>query len=129
LCHIGQPVGIPDSTGDIAGTLRISAGARVVSGTWRQAGTPASLRELTQEFEQVRIILDKIDSLVRNIEALSEIDEANTRLSMHPAEAVPFSSPTSPMAARAGMPLRLAHPSGVGLETAASSLEQGYKHG
>jgi hypothetical protein len=130
LCHIGQPVGIPDSTGGIAGTLRISAGARVVSGTWRHAGTAAALRELAQEFEQVRIILDKIDLLVRHIDALSEMDEANKRLSMRPAEAVPFSSPTSPMAARAGMPLRLAPPSGVALETAASrNLEQGYKHG
>jgi hypothetical protein len=130
LCHIGQPVGIPDSTHGVTGTLRISAGARVVSGTWRAAGTAASLRYLTQEFEQVRIILDKIDLLVRNIDALSEMDEANKRPSMREAEVVPSSSPTSPMAARAGIPLRLAHPSAIALETVASrDLEQGYKHG
>jgi hypothetical protein len=129
-CHIGQPVGIPDSTEGIAGTLRISAGARVVSGTWRPAGTAASLRELAQEFEQVRTILDKIDLLVRNIDALSEMDEANKRLSMRPAEAVPFSFSTSATANSTEIPLRLAHPSGIALETVASrNLEQGYKHG
>jgi hypothetical protein len=130
LCHIGQPVGIPDSTRGIAGTLRISAGARVVSGTWRHAGTAASLRGLAQEFEQVRIILDKIDLLVKNIDALNEMDGANKRLSMRPVEAVSFSSTASPIVARAGIPPRLAHPGGIALETVAPrNLEQGYKHG
>jgi hypothetical protein len=130
LCHIGQPVGIPDSTVGIAGTLRISAGARVASGTWRAAGTAASLRELAQEFDQVRIILDKIDLLVKNIDALNEMDGANKRLSMRPAEAVPLSFSTSATANRTETPLRLPHPGSVALKTVAlESFGRERKHG
>lgn len=130
LCHIGQPVGIPDSTVGIAGTLRISAGARVASGTWRAAGTAASLRELAQEFEQVRIILDKIDLLVRNLDALNEMDRANKRLPMRPAEAVPLSFSTSATANRTETPLRLPHPGSVALKTVAlESFGRERKHG
>ena len=130
LCHIGQPVCIPDSTHGVAGTLRISAGARVVSGTWRHSGTAASLRGLAQELEQVRIILDKIDLLLKNIDALSDMDEANKRLSMRPAEAVPLSFSTSATANSTETPLRLPHPGSVALKSVAlESFGQDRKHG
>jgi hypothetical protein len=76
-CHIGQPVGMPDPAGSIAGTLRISAGARVVSDSWSAAGLAASLRKLDEECEQVRTILEKIDILVENFDALGTIGEAH----------------------------------------------------
>ena len=79
LCHIGQPVRISHPMHGLAETLRISAGARVVSDTWRPAGPTASLRLLAQEFNQVRAILDKIDLLVENVEALGDINELNMR--------------------------------------------------
>lgn len=125
LCHIGQPVGIPDSTQGVAGTLRISAGARVVSGTWRHAGKAASLRELSKEFEQVRIILDKIDLLVRNIDALRGMDKTSNR-----PPAVPLSFWNSATASSAEILLRLSHPSSVALKTVApGSFDQERNHG
>lgn len=71
LCHIGQPVALRDPDGNAIAALRISAGARVVSETWTDAGEEPSLRALHYEFEQVRIILDKLDLLLRNFDALS----------------------------------------------------------
>ncbi len=78
----------------------------------------------------MRIILDKIDLLVKNIDALSEIDEANKRLSMRPAEAVPFSFSTSATANNTETALRLPHPGSVALKTVAlESFGQERKHG
>jgi hypothetical protein len=86
LCHIGQPVGMPNPTNGIVGTLRISAGARVVSETWCAAGEAASRRKLAREFEQVRTILDKIDLLVQNLGALVAADHNSNRPSMRAAD-------------------------------------------
>jgi hypothetical protein len=72
ICHIGQPVSVIDPPGTLVGTLRISAGSRVVSETWRAAGEGASLRKLEREFAQIRTILDKIDLLVENFDALGK---------------------------------------------------------
>jgi hypothetical protein len=101
-----------------------------VSGTWRHSGTAASLRGLAQELEQVRIILDKIDLLLKNIDALSDMDEANKRLSMRPAEAVPLSFSTSATANSTETPPRLPHPGSVALKSVAlESFGQDRKHG
>ncbi len=81
LCHIGQPVAVLNPSQGFAGTLRISAGARVVSETWHPAETNASLQGLTQEFAQVSTILDKIDLLVENIDALEDLDKIENRTS------------------------------------------------
>jgi hypothetical protein len=70
ICHTGQPVSVMDPLGSLVGTLRISAGSRVVSETWRAAGEVASLQSLEQEFVQIRTILDKIYLLVENFDAL-----------------------------------------------------------
>jgi hypothetical protein len=69
LCHIGQPVAFAGPDGETA-ALRISAGARVASETWSDAGEDAAIRTLQREFEQVRTILDKIDLLLRHLAAL-----------------------------------------------------------
>jgi len=69
LCHIGQPVAFAGPGGETA-ALRISAGARVASETWSDAGEDAAIRALQREFEQVRTILDKIDLLLRHLAAL-----------------------------------------------------------
>ncbi|HKW54589.1 MAG TPA: hypothetical protein VJO12_12930, partial [Stellaceae bacterium] len=70
LCHIGQPVEIPGVGGDSAAALRISAGARIVSENWSDAGEAVALRNLQREFAQIRTILDKVDLLLRNLAAL-----------------------------------------------------------
>lgn len=92
LCHIGQPVAMPHPSNGLAGTLRISAGARVVSDTWRPAGLTASLQILAHEFAQVRTILDKIDLLVEMIDTLGDTDEARFGISIAEAESSPLVS-------------------------------------
>jgi hypothetical protein len=70
LCHIGQPVALADPVEGDTAALRISAGARVVSETWCDAGEAAAHANLQREFEQVRLILAKIDLLLRHAGAL-----------------------------------------------------------
>jgi hypothetical protein len=69
LCHIGQPVAIDGPDGATA-ALRISAGARIASESWGDAGEDAALSNLRRELEQVRRICDKIDLLLRHLAAL-----------------------------------------------------------
>ncbi len=78
LCHIGQPVALVDPASGATAALRISAGARIVSETWSDAGEAATLRALENEFEQVRIILDKLDLLLRHFDALSAAPTARS---------------------------------------------------
>jgi hypothetical protein len=70
LCHIGQPVAVSNLTGDVAGTLRISAGARIVSETWSPDGEAISTARLQREFEQVHTILDKIQLILRHFDRM-----------------------------------------------------------
>ncbi len=70
LCHIGQPVPFALPGGGAVAALRISAGARVVSECWSPAGAAESAANLEREFEQVRVILAKIDLLLRHFDAV-----------------------------------------------------------
>jgi hypothetical protein len=69
-CHIGQPVAVPDGMGGSLGALRISAGARVVSETWRADDILAARENLRGEFDQVRAIVEKLALLVRYYDAI-----------------------------------------------------------
>jgi hypothetical protein len=80
-CHIGQPVAVADGHNRVAGALRISAGARVVSETWRDDALLAR-ENLRGEFDQVRAILEKIRLLTRYFEAIEPVYE-------HPGAASP----------------------------------------
>ncbi len=66
-CHIGQPVALPDGQGGMKGALRISAGARIVSESWRE-DLSAARERLRCEFDQVRAILEKIRLLLRHFD-------------------------------------------------------------
>jgi hypothetical protein len=68
-CHIGQPVAVADGHGGSVGALRINAGARVVSETWRDDMLLAR-ENLRREFDQVRAILEKTRLLVRHFEEI-----------------------------------------------------------
>jgi hypothetical protein len=67
-CHIGQPVPLALPQGGTVAALRISAGARIVSECWSDAGETASATRLEREFEEIRIILAKIDLLLRHFD-------------------------------------------------------------
>jgi len=73
-CHIGQPVAISDGHGGSVGALRINAGARVVSETWRDDMLLAR-ENLRREFDQVRAILEKTRLLVRYFEEIEQAYE------------------------------------------------------
>lgn len=73
LCHIGQPVTLTLPDGAAAAALRISAGARVVSETWSAAGEVASVAALEREFDQVRLILEKLALLIRHFDAIVRV--------------------------------------------------------
>jgi hypothetical protein len=69
-CHIGQPVSVPDGRGGSLGALRISAGARVVSESWRSDDILAARENLCGEFDQIRAIVEKLALLVRYYDAI-----------------------------------------------------------
>jgi hypothetical protein len=71
-CHIGQPVGVPDGRGGSLGALRISAGARVVSESWRNDILVAR-ENLRGEFDQVRAIIEKLALLVRYFDVIEPV--------------------------------------------------------
>jgi hypothetical protein len=77
LCHIGQPVAIADGDGVVAAALRISAGARYVSESWVTGDEAASRRNLAGEFAQIRVILDKIELLLRHFDAVVSAAEVS----------------------------------------------------
>jgi hypothetical protein len=65
-CHIGQPVALGGKA-----MLRISAGARVVSETW-SPNESVCCAKLSDEFEQVRIIVAKVNLLLSHLDALEQ---------------------------------------------------------
>ncbi|GBQ63126.1 hypothetical protein AA103196_0495 [Ameyamaea chiangmaiensis NBRC 103196] len=77
LCHIGQPVPVPaaGAQGGIAGALRMSAGARLVSGEPSHAGLAPQTR-LAREHADARLVLDKIDLILTAWDVLQAADPA-----------------------------------------------------
>ena len=81
LCHVGQPVPVahPGLPGAIAGVLRISAGARLVSGEPSHEGMDPTGR-LRREAGNVGRILDKVGLILRHWSRLSSADPVQTYL-------------------------------------------------
>jgi hypothetical protein len=75
LCHIGQPAPVPHRAlgGRAAGALRISAGARLLSGEPSHEGLDAG-RRLAREIADARRVLAKITLLLRHWDALQGAD-------------------------------------------------------
>ncbi len=71
ICHIGQPVPLPQPDGQgLQGALRVSAGARLISGEPSHAGLEQDTR-LAREFADVALVFRKIALILANWEALS----------------------------------------------------------
>jgi hypothetical protein len=64
-CHIGQPAPVADGDGGLAGALRISAGARLVSGEPSHEGIEGSAR-VAREIGDAKACLDKLSMLLRH---------------------------------------------------------------
>lgn len=73
FCHLGQPAPLPGLNGATIGVLRLSAGARLVSGEPAHAGL-ASEQRVFQEIEDARTVLGKIALIMRHRSALSAQD-------------------------------------------------------
>jgi hypothetical protein len=66
ICHIGQPVPLPQpGGGGLQGVLRVSAGARLISGEPSHAGLDPAAR-LAREFADVVTVFEKIGLVLRN---------------------------------------------------------------
>lgn len=86
ICHTGQPVPLaqPQSEGQM-GALRVSAGARLISGEPSHRNLAAQAR-LAREFLDLNTVFLKIDLILRNWDKLAE---ANPAPSYRPARLAP----------------------------------------
>jgi hypothetical protein len=73
ICHIGQPVKLPLSGGGALSVLRVSAGARLISGEPSHHGLHPAAR-LGREFADLRMVFAKIALCLDNFEALAASD-------------------------------------------------------
>lgn len=78
LCHVGQPVPLPHpSRPGMAGALRLSAGARLVSGEPSHDGLVPD-RRMDREIGDARLVLDKIGLILRHWAILRAADPVQT---------------------------------------------------
>lgn len=69
-CHIGQPVEIPQRTGQTAGALRISADARLVSESWSDGAEENTTARLRSNIAKIRTVFDKLQFLLDRLDKL-----------------------------------------------------------
>jgi len=66
-CHIGQPVALAATGGNVIGALRLAAGARLVSGVFGDAALgPDPAARLAREIADALLALDKISLMLRH---------------------------------------------------------------
>ncbi|MGO8996260.1 MAG: hypothetical protein ACLQVI_23350 [Polyangiaceae bacterium] len=73
LFHIGQPVGVRGNGGHKSGALRLSAGARLVSGEPSHAGLPPSTR-IESELADALSVLAKVSLILEHFDAIRAIN-------------------------------------------------------
>jgi hypothetical protein len=87
ICHIGQPVPLAQPGGEgVQGALRVSAGARLISGEPSHRGLRAQAR-LTREFSDLALVFAKIDLILRHWSVLVEANPAPRYRPAPPASA------------------------------------------
>jgi len=76
ICHIGQPVRLPQTDGPgVMGVLRVSAGARLISGEPSHKGLSGAVR-IQREFADLRTVFEKIGLILDHFEQLRAADPA-----------------------------------------------------
>jgi hypothetical protein len=63
-CHIGQPVAIPQSSGESGGSLRVSADARLISQSWFGGDEADAAARFRANIEKIRIVFTKLQFLL-----------------------------------------------------------------
>ena len=75
ICHIGQPVAVPQPSGEPAGALRIAADARLIAGSWLAGAETAAWRFQTQ-LEDLNVVFDKLQFLLDHYETFVQSQAA-----------------------------------------------------
>jgi hypothetical protein len=75
ICHIGQPVKLPRPDGNCIGVLRVSAGARLISGEPSHRDLPSGAR-LQREFDDLRAVFGKIRLILSHYTVLAAANPA-----------------------------------------------------
>lgn len=70
LCHIGQPVAVPQPSGEPAGALRVASDARIIAESWL-SGPDAAARRFQSRLEDLRIVFDKLQFLLDHYETIA----------------------------------------------------------
>jgi selenocysteine lyase/cysteine desulfurase len=70
LCHIGQPVTVPQPSGEPAGALRIASDARMIAESWLSS-PDAAARRFQSRLEDLRIVFDKLQFLIDHYETIA----------------------------------------------------------
>ncbi len=73
ICHIGQPVALPDHHGGQTGWLRVSAGARLISGEPCHRGLKVA-RRIEREMSDLTMVFDKIALLHAHWQRIAAAD-------------------------------------------------------
>ena len=90
ICHIGQPVPLPQpGCAEPQGALRVSAGARLLSGEPSHRGLAQAAR-LQREFADLAVVFRKIDLILRNWEQLTAANPQPCFRPARHAEAAPW---------------------------------------
>jgi hypothetical protein len=71
LCHIGQPVPVRSAGSPPLGAIRISAGARLVSDTWKNVDASATRENLRRKCAGIGTVLDKARLVVRHFDRIA----------------------------------------------------------
>ncbi len=89
ICHTGQPVPLPQpGCAEPQGALRVSAGARLLSGEPSHRGLARAAR-LQREFADLAVVFRKIDLILRNWDRLSTANPQPCYRPARHAEAAP----------------------------------------
>lgn len=73
-CHIGQPVPIPQATGESAGALRVSADARLVAQSWLAGDPQGAATRFRSTIERLPDVFDKLQLLTDHLDDLRTLD-------------------------------------------------------
>jgi hypothetical protein len=69
-CHVGQPVKILQRADEIAGALRVSADARLVSESWSEGDEESATTRLRSNIARMEIVFDKLQFLLDHLDEL-----------------------------------------------------------
>jgi hypothetical protein len=71
LCHIGQPVAVRTEGGILAGALRISCDARLISQSWFKGGEGKAYMELRSRCLQINTVLKKLNLITIHFDTIA----------------------------------------------------------